>query len=162
LEELLLLEMLLLMLLCPSSNLSILLIEDAYDSRGYFVMNDSLVVFSDDVNAKFLGIFSIKIKILPSIHTTMSSLFSSNGSDSWPSLLNLSPLMKVPFELRTSFIKICLNLSYQTTSLHRVYCTLPLSSHTSACCRLRTLESKKPFRSPGAVLELVCLPIFVC
>ena len=39
--------------------------------------------------------------------------------------------------------------------------TLPPSSQTSACCLLRTFESKNPFRSPGAVFELVCLPIFV-
>ena len=39
--------------------------------------------------------------------------------------------------------------------------TLPPSSQTSACCLLRTFESKKPFLSPGAVFELVCLPIFV-
>ena len=30
-----------------------------------------------------------------------------------------------------------------------------------ASCLLRTFESKKPFLSPGAVFELVCLPIFV-
>ena len=37
--------------------------------------------------------------------------------------------------------------------------TLPLSSHTSACCLLRTLESKKPLRSAGTVLALVWRPI---
>jgi hypothetical protein len=53
LKELLLLEMVLLMLLC----LSTLLIEYAHDSRGYFVMDNSLVIF--DINAKFLVSFSI-------------------------------------------------------------------------------------------------------
>ena len=36
--------------------------------------------------------------------TTISSLLSSKGSDSWPSLLSLSPLINVPFELFISFI----------------------------------------------------------
>ena len=41
--------MVLLMLLCT------LLIEYAHESRGYFVMdNNSLVIFSDDINAEFL------------------------------------------------------------------------------------------------------------
>ena len=39
--------------------------------------------------------------------------------------------------------------------------TLPPSSQTSACCLLSTFEWKKPFISPGAVFELVCLP-FLC
>ena len=36
--------------------------------------------------------------------TTMSSDFKSNGSDSRPSPLSLSPLMKVPLELLTSLM----------------------------------------------------------
>jgi hypothetical protein len=55
LKELLLLQVLLLMLLCPSSDLSILLIENAHDSCGYLVVDDSLVVFADDINPEFLG-----------------------------------------------------------------------------------------------------------
>jgi len=64
LKELLLLEMVLLVLLCTSSYLSILLIEDAHDSRGYFVVYDSLVIFSDDINTEFLGFFQYFNKIL--------------------------------------------------------------------------------------------------
>jgi hypothetical protein len=64
LKELLLSEVLSLMLLCMSSNLNILLIGDADDSRGYFVMNDSFVVFPDNVDIEFLVIFSVKIKYL--------------------------------------------------------------------------------------------------
>ena len=45
------------MLLCTSSNLGVLLVEDAYDSCGYFTMDDSLVVFADDVGTKFLVFF---------------------------------------------------------------------------------------------------------
>lgn len=37
-------------------------------------------------------------------HTTMSLVLSSNGSDSAPSGLSLSPFMKVPFELLTSLM----------------------------------------------------------
>ena len=36
----------------------------------------------------------------------MSSLFSSKGSLSWPSLLSRSPLMKVPLLLFTSLMNI--------------------------------------------------------
>jgi len=35
----------------------------------------------------------------------------------------------------------------------------PCSDQTSACIRLRTLESKNPFRSVGMLLALVCRPI---
>jgi hypothetical protein len=38
----------------PSGNLDVLVSEDAYDASGDFVVDDSFVVFSDDINAEFL------------------------------------------------------------------------------------------------------------
>ena len=55
---------------------------------------------------------------------------------------------------------LCQRLTHKSRR-KRWQLTLLPSSQTSACCLLRTFESKKPFLSPGAVFELVCLPIFV-
>jgi len=79
-------------------------------------MNYGLVIFADDVDTKFLfeesedgrtmtegggggGKAGVEIR-----RTTMSPVLSSKGSDSAPSALSLSPLIKVPFELFTSLM----------------------------------------------------------
>lgn len=41
---------------CMSNYLSVLLTEDAHDSRSYFVMD---VIFSNDINTEFLVLFRI-------------------------------------------------------------------------------------------------------
>ena len=76
------------------------------------------------------------------------------------------PINKRPIRaLHILYINLCRMiqiLQFSTMTHSQRELTFPPSSHTSACCRLSTLESKNPFRSPGAVFELVCLPIFVC
>ena len=52
------------------------------------------------------------------------------------------------------------NSPYDQSGQYGAFTTFPFSSQTSACCRLKTFESKYPFRSPGTVLVLVCRPIF--
>lgn len=47
-----------------------------------------------------------------------------------------------------------------TAHIRNLVLTLLFSSHTSACCLLKTLESKWPLFSAGTVLALVCRPIF--
>jgi hypothetical protein len=97
--------------------LCFLLSEHANDASSDFVMNDCFVVFADDVDAKFL-IEEVSMRGRDDwrggsreegceermTHTTISLVLSSNGSDSAPSALSLSPLMKVPFELFTSLM----------------------------------------------------------
>ena len=75
LKELLLLEMVLLVLLC------ILLIEYSHKSRGYFAIDNSLVIFSDDINAEFLVSFSIS-KYCQNKHIRQCHRSSVNGSNS--------------------------------------------------------------------------------
>jgi hypothetical protein len=98
-----------------SSELCFLLSEDANDTSSDFVMNYGLVIFADDVDTKFLleeiengrtmmengegGKVGVEIR-----RTTMSPVLSSKGSDSAPSALSLSPLIKVPLELFTSLM----------------------------------------------------------
>ena len=80
-------------------------------------MNNCLVIFTNDVDAEFLlEEMSMKHgdpgegervgggRKEGTRHTTMSLVLSSNGSDSAPSGLSLSPLIKVPFELFTSLM----------------------------------------------------------
>ena len=96
-----------LLLLRMGGSLSVLVVENAEDTGGDLVVNNGLVVFTDNVDAELL------IKCCVAAHdvgsgwkrlTTMSSDFNSNGSDSSPSPLSLSLLMNVPFELLTSLI----------------------------------------------------------
>ena len=87
--------------------LGILLVEHAEDAGSDFVVDDGLVVFTDDVDTEFLKknvMVSRGFDECGRVHTTMSSLLSSNGSDSRPSALRRSLLMKVPFELLTSLM----------------------------------------------------------
>lgn len=87
--------------------LRILFVENTQDSCGDFVVHDSPVVFTDDVDTEFLReniMVSRGFDEQEVVHTTMSSLLSSNGSDSRPSALRRSLLMKVPFELLTSLM----------------------------------------------------------
>ena len=103
------------MRLDTSSELCFLLSKHTNDTSSDLVMNDGLVIFADDVDTKFLfkesengiimavasggGKVGVEIR-----RTTMSPVLSSKGSDSAPSALSLSPLMKVPFELFTSLM----------------------------------------------------------
>lgn len=95
------------MLLCSGCHLNILFREDADDACGDFVVYDSSVVLADNVDTEFLRKGQICYNIEKTPRTTMSSLLSSNGSDSRPSGLSRSPLMKVPLELLTSLMNIC-------------------------------------------------------
>jgi hypothetical protein len=78
-------------------------------------MNYGLVIFADDVDTKFLFKGSENGRTMTVDggggkagdeiqRTTMSPVLSSKGSDSAPSALSLSPLIKVPFELFTSLM----------------------------------------------------------
>ena len=107
LQELLLLQLLLLVLLCASGNLRILLGKNADNAGRDLVMNNGLVILPHIINTEFLGSMRECRTIKNSTRTTMSSLLSSNGSDSVLSLLSRSPLMKVPLELLTSLMYIC-------------------------------------------------------
>ncbi len=78
-------------------------------------MDYGLVIFANDVDTKFLFGGSENSKVMTEgggdgkaraemQRTTMSPVLSSKGSDSAPSALSLSPLIKVPFELFTSLM----------------------------------------------------------
>ena len=88
--------------------LSVLLVEDTEDAGSDLVVDDGFVVFADNVDAELLikcgALCNCDIGCEWKGRTTMSSDFNSNGSDSRPSPLSLSPLMNVPFELLTSLI----------------------------------------------------------
>jgi hypothetical protein len=91
--------------------LGILICEHAHNARGDFVMDSSFIVFTDDIDAIFLGVVWVGCVDRWNggrcwRRTTVSSFFSSKGSDSTPSGLSRSPFMKVPFELFTSLIYI--------------------------------------------------------
>lgn len=95
--------------LCSRGGLGILLVRYAEDTGGDFVVNYCFVVLADDVDSEFLAcnmqVSGGRYAWLSSrTQTTMSSDLSSNGSDSSPSGLSLSPLMNVPFELLTSLM----------------------------------------------------------
>ena len=83
--------------------------EDTGDPGSNFVVDDRFVVFSYDVDTEFLPARSgfMRAWRVTLRRTTISSVFSSNGSDSRPSALSRSLLMNVPFELFTSLMKIC-------------------------------------------------------
>jgi len=95
--------------LSQRSHTDILLIEYACSD---LVMYDGLVVISNNIDAKFLN-GQAKLRNDDSgtrngnMHTTISSLLSSNGSGSRLSGLGRSPLMNVLLELLTSLMKIC-------------------------------------------------------
>jgi hypothetical protein len=96
-----------LLLLRMGGSLSFLLVEDAEDTSSNLVVDDGLVVFADNVDAELLikcGCCVYDVGSGWERLTTMSSDFNSNGSDSKPSPLSLSPLMKVPLELLTSLM----------------------------------------------------------
>jgi hypothetical protein len=101
-----LLLLLLVVGLRTSGYLGILFREDADDPSGYFVVNNGFIVFSNDVDTKFLEYITQNQDTTLAGYklTTISSLLSSKGSDSWPSTLSLSPLINVPFELFTSLM----------------------------------------------------------
>ena len=81
-----------------------------------FMMNYGLVIFADDVDTKFLfkenengrtkkeDSGGGKVGVKRRRRTTMSPVLSSKGSDSAPSALSRSPLIKVPLELFTSLM----------------------------------------------------------
>lgn len=95
------------MRLDAGSELGFLFGKDANDASSNFMMNNCLVVFANNVDAEFLFEEmdeSTVVKREGTRHTTMSLVLSSNGSDSAPSGLSLSPLIKVPFELLTSLM----------------------------------------------------------
>jgi hypothetical protein len=98
-----------------SSKLCFLLGKHTDDAGSDFMMNYSLVIFADDVDTKFLlgKIENGRTKTkdggggkagVERRRTTMSPVLSSKGSDSAPSALSLSPLIKVPLELFTSLM----------------------------------------------------------
>ena len=69
------------------------------------MMNNCLVVFADDIDTKLLRADVTSItRVRKTGITTMSSLFSSYGSDSTASILRRSPFINVPLELLTSLI----------------------------------------------------------
>ena len=98
-------------LLCFRSRggLGILLVEYAEDACSDLVVDDRLVVFTHDIDTEFLA-YNMPASgreeawLSSETQTTISSDLSSNGSDSSPSGLSLSPLMNVPFELLTSLM----------------------------------------------------------
>lgn len=80
------------------------------------------------------------------MRTTISSVLSSCGYESWPSVLRRRPFTKVPFALWVSRMNIWMEQFFGASVAEDTYTsqrrTLFPSCHTSACRLLTTLESK--------------------
>ena len=138
-------------------------LENAANTCGGLVVNNSLVVIAYDINAKFLRGGEIQQRGAANIATNQEVVgfeFKWVGFHAF-----LAEPLSIDECAITALGVLDVYLERERVSFHLErgeswVQTFPPSAQISECWRLRTLLSKIPFCSPGTVFGLVCLPIF--